>query len=161
MPRLLNLTASILVTAGSLALAADKYSGPRPPKADILYLMHADTLIETEVGEAKEESRKGQNAAISSGASSPARTPLPEPVLLVKVDKLAVDKLAAYRYEVRNGNREVVIPTNKRKNFKPIYSNVTRLEDGLYKVEVDQILEPGEYCFSPDGSNQTFSFQVY
>ena len=39
-----------LFTAGSLA-AADKYTGPVPPKPDIPYLLHASTLVETEVAQ--------------------------------------------------------------------------------------------------------------
>ena len=37
---------------------AEKYTGPRPPKADIPYLMHADNLIETEVGKAASDERR-------------------------------------------------------------------------------------------------------
>jgi len=64
--------------------------------------------------------------------------------------------------DVKNGNREVVISQKKqRSSQKPIYLNVTRLGDGLFKVEVDQSLENGQYTLSPDKSNQTFSFEVY
>jgi hypothetical protein len=43
--------------------------GPRPPKPDLPYLMHADNLIPTESVEAKQEERKGDGYAI------PAPTP--------------------------------------------------------------------------------------
>ena len=40
----------LLVTCISIpAVAAEKYTGPRPPKADVPYLLHADNLIETEI----------------------------------------------------------------------------------------------------------------
>jgi hypothetical protein len=39
---------------------------------------------------------------------------------------------------------------------------VTRLtSDNLYKLEVEDELENGEYSLSPAGSNQAFCFQVY
>ncbi|MEJ7609358.1 MAG: hypothetical protein WKF37_24560 [Bryobacteraceae bacterium] len=57
---------------------------------------------------------------------------------------------------------EVVVSHKKGKNVaKPIYLVVTRLDDGLYKIEVDQQLENGEYTLTPQGSDETFSFQIY
>jgi hypothetical protein len=38
---------------------------------------------------------------------------------------------------------------------------VTRLDGGLYKIEVDESLEKGEYSLTPEGSNQVFCFQVF
>ena len=50
----------------------------------------------------------------------------------------------------------------KAKNIqRPIHLQVTRLDDRLYRVEVDEPLENGEYSLSPDGSDQTFSFQIF
>ena len=37
----------------------------------------------------------------------------------------------------------------------------TRIGDKLYRLEVEESLEPGEYSISPEGSNQVFCFQVY
>jgi hypothetical protein len=150
------------VFASTVTVAAEKYNGPRPPKTDVPYLMHADTLIETEAGEAREETRKDATVATLPGTSSPAKTPLAEPIFLLKADRLIPDKIAAYKMEVRNGNREVVISQKKGRNIaRPIYLNVTRLGDGLYRIEVDQQLENGQYVLSPEGSNQTFGFEVY
>jgi hypothetical protein len=142
--------------------AAEKYTGPRPPKADVPYLMHADNLIETEIGKAKSDERKDTVVAMVPGASSPVKTPLAEPIFLIKTDKLSVDKIAAYRMEVKNGQREVVVNAKKLKNMKaPIHLQITKLDDRLYRVEVDEPLENGEYSLSPDGSDETFSFQIY
>jgi hypothetical protein len=146
----------------TLVLGASKYSGPRPPKPDVLYLLHADNLLETEVQAAKEETRKDASIATISGAASSAKTPLAEPIFLVKTNQLLPDKLAAYKLEVKNGNREVVVSHKKQKNVaRPIHLVVTKLDDNLYRVEIDQPLDNGEYTISPDGSNDTFSFQVY
>ena len=142
--------------------AAEKYTGPRPPKADVPYLMHADNLIETEIGKAKSDERKDTVVAMVPGASSPVKTPLAEPIFLIKTDRLSVDKIAAYRMEVKNGQREVVVNAKKLKNMKaPIHLQITKLDDRLYRVEVDEPLENGEYSLSPDGSDETFSFQIY
>lgn len=151
---------ALLVTTGMFA--AERYSGPRPPKVDVPYLVHADNLIETEVGKAKSDERKDTVVASIPGAASPAKTPLSEPMFLIKTDKLLVDKIQAYRLEVKNGSREVVVNAKKQKNVqRPIHLQVTKLDDRLYRIEVDEILENGEYSLSPDGSDETFSFQVY
>ena len=41
-------------------LFAQQYTGPRPPKSDLPYLMHADNLVATESQEAKQEERKSE-----------------------------------------------------------------------------------------------------
>ena len=45
---------------------------------------------------------------------------------------------------------------------KAIRVELTHLNTaGLYRLEVEESLEPGEYAFSPEGSNQVFCFQVF
>jgi hypothetical protein len=152
----------LLASAALLSFGAEKYDGPRPPKADVPYLMHADTLIETEVGEAREQSKKDATVAVVPGPSSSAKTPLAEPIFIIRTEKLLPERISAFKMEVKNGNREVVVSQKKGRNAqRPIYLNVTRLGDNLFKVEVDQGLENGQYTLSPEGSNQTFSFEVY
>jgi hypothetical protein len=142
--------------------AAEKYTGPRPPKADVPYLLHADNLIATEPTAAKEETRKDALAYVITGATSSARTPLAEPIFLIQTEKLNPQALGMYKMEVRNGNREVIIPQKKMKNPpKPIPLKVTKLDDRLYRVEVDQPLDNGEYTLSPEGSNEAFCLQIY
>ncbi len=156
-----NLTL-VLLFAASAALAAEKYTGPRPQKADVPYLVHAENLVETEVSEAKEETRKDGRAYTISGASSPVRTPLAEPIFLIKTQKLVADKLALYPLGVKDGNREVFFPNRPKKDQgRPIHTVVTRVAEGLYRIEANEGLENGEYALSPDGSNQVFAFQVY
>ena len=156
----------LTVVAALVSLAplygASKYAGPRPPKADVLYLLHADNLLETETVAAKEETRKDASIAIVPGASSPAKTPLAEPIFLLKSSQVQPGKLGAYKFDVKNGNREVIVNHKKQKNVaKPIHLQITKLDENLYRVEVDQPLENGEYTISPEGSNDTFNFQVY
>ena len=46
------------------------YTGPKPPKPDMLYLVHADNLIPTESGEAKEEGKNATTYTIPGAAST-------------------------------------------------------------------------------------------
>ncbi len=151
-----------LALACAPVFAADTYSGPRPPKPDVPYLLHADNLVETEAGEAKEQ-QKGKNETVYTipGASSPARTPLAEPIFLFESEKIKPEALQLYRLEVRGGNREVV--TSRKKAARPLRLMVTRLDQGLYRLEVNEGmgLENGEYALTPSESNAVFCFEVY
>src|SRR5438128_2351018 len=84
----------LALVVSSTVFGAEKYTGPRPPKADVPYLLHADNLIETEIATAKSENRKDTVIATLPGANSPVKTPLAEPIFIIKTEKLAVDKLA-------------------------------------------------------------------
>ncbi len=141
---------------------SQKYSGPVPPKPDVPYLVHADNLVETESTQAKEEDRGRDTLASVAGASSPARTPLAEPIFLIETQKIVAEKLELYRFNVKNGRREVLLPKNPGKNSqRPIRVAVTKVGDHLYRVEADETLDNGEYGLSPEGSDQVFCFQVY
>ncbi|HYZ84251.1 MAG TPA: hypothetical protein VE621_07600 [Bryobacteraceae bacterium] len=150
-----------LLASSALVIGAEKYTGPRPPKPDIPYLVHADKLIETEIGEGQQEARKDNEIAYIPGPSSPVKTPIPEPFFLVKTEKLDVRAFQCYRLETKGGRREVILSTKKGKQSRDIPLVFAQIEPGLYKVEVDQLLEVGEYTLSPSNSNKTFSFQVY
>jgi hypothetical protein len=156
-------TIAVLLSALSL-VAAEKYSGPRPPKADVPYLLHADNILPVEAAVAKEEKRKGATAYVIGGATSSARTPLAEPIFLVQTEKLVPEKLSAYRLQVREGSREIAFPENAKKQgpeHRPIPLKITKLDDRLYRIEFDQPVENGEYALTPEGANDTFSFTVY
>jgi|SRR5580700_9024496 hypothetical protein len=142
-------------------LMGEKYAGPRPPKPDLPYLIHADNLVPTESVQAQQEDRKGDLAFSIPGPSSPARTPLASPTFLLQTDQLQADRLQLFKLQSKGGQREVVVRRGKRQVAHPIRLNVTKLEDNLYKIEVDEILENGEYSLSPSDSNQAFCFQIF
>jgi len=145
-----------------VALFAQKYQGPAPPKPDIPYLLHASNLVETEVGEAQESKMKDDLLYTVRGATSTARTPLAEPIFIVDAQKLFPDRLSLYKMEVKNGQRQLRISAGRRgKGAKPIFLMVNKLRGSLYRVEVNEYLENGEYCLSPEGSNQVFCFTTY
>lgn len=151
--------ALLLVLSG--AAWSQKYTGPRPPKADLPYLKHASNLIPTEAGEAKEEpGKKDEITYVIAGENSTAKTPLASPIFLFQSEKMSPERLQLFRLESRNGRRELVV--SPKKPGKPIRVNVTRLTaDGLYKLEVEESLDPGEYSLSPTESNSVFCFEVF
>ncbi len=142
-------------------LLADKYSGPRPAKPDLPYLIHADNLVPTESAEAQQEDRKGDVTYTIAGANSTARTPLSSPAFLILTDQVQAEKLQLFKLQSKGGQREVLIRRRKKLVARPIRLNITPLGENLYKIEVDEILENGEYSLSPSDSNLVFCFQVY
>jgi hypothetical protein len=149
-----------LLVAVVCAAFAQKYNGPRPPKPDLPYLKHADNLIATEASKAVEEKQKKDDILyVVEGASSPARTPLASPIFLMQADQLSPDKLGLYRLDVKGNHREILFGAKKQP--RPIRLDVKRVDGNLYRIEVDESLDPGEYSLSPEGSNQVFCFQVY
>ncbi len=153
----------LLFTFASLIAFAQSstYSGPRPDKPDLPYLLHASNLIPTEASEAKEEKKKNDVIYYVPGANSAARTPLAEPIFLIRTEKLSADRLELYRMEVKNGRREVIFPEKKKSGPRPAPLSVRKVADGLYRVEASATLDPGQYSLTPAGSNQVFLFEVY
>ena len=149
----------LLALAVVLTATAQKYAGPRPPKADLPYLKHAANLIPTEAVEAKEEKKKDDTLYIVDGANSSAKTPLASPIFLLQAAKLIPDRLQLFKLDSRNGHREILF--SPKHPPKAIRVDVTRLSPDLYRIEVNESLEPGEYSLSPEGSNQVFCFQVF
>ena len=157
--------ALIVLLLGGLTLLAEDYKGPRPPKPDMLYLLHASTLVPTDVAEAQQETKKDELTYSVSGASSQARTPLAEPIFIMQSDKITAESLELYRFEVKNGRRELTMSQKRRgSGAKPLRLQVTKLDRGLYRIEAAEGLANGEYGLSPGGANGTnrvFCFQVY
>ncbi len=148
----------LVISMSALGLsAAEKWDGPMPPKPDVLYLVHASNLVETETGQARPE----KNGAVISGASSPARTPLAEPIFIINAQSISPERLELARLEVKGGNREVTLSSGRRRGSRFLHLAVTPLGGHLYKVEVDEPLENGEYALSPSGDNRVFCFEVY
>jgi hypothetical protein len=49
----------------------------------------------------------------------------------------------------------------RRGGSRAVHLVVTPLENHLYRIEVDEPLENGEYALSPNGDNRVFCFQIY
>jgi hypothetical protein len=154
----------LAVACASLLFAQKKYDGPRPPQPDVPYLLHAGKLTQTEIGTAQQSETKDDTIYTVIGTASPARTPLAEPIFLFQPGKINPEKLSLYRMTPRGGQRVLQLPKNPKKRRdgpRPLNLLVTPLADGIFKVEVNEYLENGEYCLSPDGSNDVFCFAIY
>ncbi len=150
---------ALLLLAAALPLAAQKYTGTPPPKADIPYLKHASDLIEPEVAKAVEDKKGNQITYIIEGASSPVETPLASPIFILRADKLIPDRLELYKLEVKSGRRQITFAP--KKGPPSIRISTTRFAaDNIWQIEVEESLEPGEYSLTPQESNQTFCFKV-
>ena len=149
----------LLAFAVVLTATAQKYAGPRPPKADLPYLKHAETLIPTEAADAKQEKKKDDTLYLIGGANSSVKTPLASPIFLMQAAKLVPERLQLFKLDSRNGRREILF--SPKHPPKAIRVEVTRLGSDLYRIEVNESLEPGEYSLSPEGSDQVFCFQVF
>lgn len=159
MPRLLFLSA---LAATVLWAQADKYTGPKPPKSDLPYILHARTLVETDAGSAREEKTKDGVLYVLDGVAAKSRTPLAEPIFILSAKKLVPDKISCWKMTIKGGRRELTIPAKPKKDSpRPARILVTRLEGDLYKLELSENLENGEYVLSPDGTNEVFAFTVY
>jgi hypothetical protein len=152
---MLRKTAPLLALA-ALALAADRYTGPVPPKPDLPYLMHGANLVETETGQARQE----KNNYVISGSSSPARTPLAEPIFIMDARDISPERLELAHLDVKGGNREVSLGGGRRRGGR-LHLAITPLGGHLYKIEADEPLENGQYALSPNGDNRVFCFEVY
>ena len=148
-----------LVTLAASAAQTPKYTGPVPPQSDFPYLKHADNLVETEAVEFKEEKTKDDVLYSAPGESSPAKTPLALPVFLIKADKLNPERLQMYRLDSKDGHREITLSGEKKAGV--IHVLVRRLTaDGLYRLDVTDDLDSGQYVLSLSGTDQGFCFTI-
>jgi hypothetical protein len=153
----------ILLASLALGLfAQEAYKGPVPDKSDLPFIRHANKLVATDTGEAKDESAKGDTIYTVPGSNATAKTPLTEPAFIVKVDKLNIQQMQLYKMEPKGGQRVLSLPQKPKKNGpRAVRLSLEPLTSGLYKLEVQEPLENGEYCLSPGGSNAVFCFAVY
>src|SRR5882724_8821598 len=128
------------------ALAAEKYDGPRPDKSDVPFLKHASKLIPLETGEMKEEqTKKDETTMVMSGAASPTRTPLAEPIFLFNSDRLDPMRLELYKIENKSGRREIKFKKKGSNGPRPYKVMVNPLGGKLYRIDVNETLENGQY----------------
>ena len=146
--------------AAMAAANAQKYVGPTPPRPDLPYIQHATNLIATEAAEPKEQKTKDDTVYTIDGENSSSKTPLALPIFLIQADKLNPASLQMYRLESKDGHRELT--GSAKKAAEPIHVQVTRLgPDNIYKLDVYNGLDPGEYALTADGWKQMFCFQVF
>ncbi|MCC6263629.1 MAG: hypothetical protein IT169_08630 [Bryobacterales bacterium] len=156
------LFAALIAAFMTPAFAEVTYRGPAPPQPDVPYLVHGDHLVATDQAEARQSEEKNRTVYSTAGASATARTPLPEPIFLIRPQKTKAEQLSLYRMKVEKGNRQVSFHAKPDKDdSQPIPLLLHPRKDGSVIVEANQYLENGEYCLSPSGANTVFCFQVY
>jgi hypothetical protein len=152
---------AILITLATVLIAQDAYNGPNPPKPNIPYIVHADNLVETESKTAHEQTTKNATVYTIDGEKSTARTPLASPTLVIDATTVDAEKLALFRFDVKNGHREVTLRKDGKGGSIPLHIETTKVSGRLYQIRILDSLDNGEYGLSPDGSNDAFCFEVF
>ena len=156
-----TMIAILILNAVTPVAAQDKYTGPEPPKKNIPYIVHADTLIETEGKTAIQSTKKDQTTYTIAGDKSTARTPLASPLFVVEADTIDPQKLQLFRLEVKNGHREVTFHTKSKGGAMPLTLDISKIAGTLFQLRVVDSLDRGQYSLSPDGTNDVFCFAVF
>jgi hypothetical protein len=136
-------------------------AGPKPDKKDVPYLVHANTLVQTEVAKPSgEDSTEGSRYTVP-GETSLARTPLALPIFLLDASEIKPEKVRLVRLTAKNGHREVLLLKRPGPDDAPILLTVTNLGGGVYRFETVNEIENGEYALNVAGTNQFFCFTVF
>lgn len=159
--RLLLRMASFLV-AGQM-FGQTEEANLRPPQKDLPYLLEASKLIPTEAQAATGSKSKAGETFSVAGRTSPARTPLPEPIFLFSPGQIQAEQFALFHFEVKNGRREVTLSKHNEDDDNPSELRLTirKVNPDVYRIEAAEMLDPGEYALSPQGVNTAFCFTVY
>ncbi|MBV9406914.1 MAG: hypothetical protein JO211_16315 [Acidobacteriaceae bacterium] len=134
---------------------------PTPPKKDVPYLLEAQKLIATEVQKTNESKTKEGVTFSVTGTSSPARTPLPEPIIVFSQDKISAERLVLYHFEAAEGRRTARVGKTDSDDEEDLRLTFRPLESGTYRIEASHMLSPGEYALHLPGGDTAFCFAVY
>jgi hypothetical protein len=147
----------VVVVLLGILLAA----GPKPDKKDVPYLVHANTLVQTEVARpSAEDGPEGARYTVP-GDTSPARTPLALPIFLLDASEIKPEKLRLIRLTANSGHREALLLKRPGPDDAPILLTVTNLGGGVYRFETVNEVENGEYALNVAGTNVFFCFTVF
>ena len=141
--------------------AQTKSAVPKPEKKDVPYLIHASTLVQTEIARPVPKEDGGMTTWSIPGESSLAKTPLALPAFVIDAAAVAPLKLQLYRFELKGAHRELTLAKNGPGETQPILITVANLSGTLYRIEVVNEVENGEYGLTVPGSNQFFCFSVF
>lgn len=140
-----------------ILLAAD----PRPDRKDVPYLVHANNLVPTEILKSEARDRPEGTSYSLPGETSPARTPLALPIFLLDSAQIKPEQIRLIRLTPKDGHREAVLSKKPSPDNPPILLTVTNLGSGLYRFEVVNEIENGEYALNVAGTSQFFCFTVF
>jgi hypothetical protein len=141
-----------------------KSSGPKPPKSDLPYLLEAEKLIPTDAQPLTRSGAKDDETITVNGATSSARTPLPEPIFLFAPGQINASDFELIQFQVVNGKRQWKKgqPANSGDEPAPVLRLTLRpVSEGVVRIEAAAMLNPGEFALLPRGKNTAFCFTVF
>jgi hypothetical protein len=150
----------VLILTFGLA-AQTKYAGPKPDKKDVPYLIHASSLIQTEIARPTPKDNAESTTWSIPGESSLARTPLALPAFLIDAAGIVPEKLRLYPFTQNGGRRELTLKKRGASDVEPILITVVPLGGTLYRIETVNDVPNGEYGITVPGTNQFFCFTVF
>lgn len=151
----------LLLFAAVTPAQENKLGLPNPDKPDVPYIIHASRIVETEQSQATEVTRKNEKYYTVPGAGSPVTTPLASPEFLFLSETISPTDLTLVQFTSKGGQRELLFQKKKKILARLIRLDVFPVEENLSRVRVDESLESGEYCLTPNGSNAVFCFNVF
>ena len=155
---------TLAILNSCVASGQRKEAASKPPKADLPYLLQAGNLIPTEPQPISRSGAKGDETVSVSGVTSPARTPLPEPIFLFSPGEINAGDLELIRFQIANGRRQWKKGQQSNTDDEP--EQVLRLtlrpsSEGVVRIEAAAMLNPGEYALLPRAKNTAFCFTVF
>jgi hypothetical protein len=156
---------TVFGSAAEIVAAQQKGAEPKPPKKDLPYLLEAEKLIPTDPQPATRSNSKDDQTITVAGASSPARTPLPEPIFLFLPGQIDATQFELIQFQISNGRRQ----WSKSKQEHPdndepqeiLRLTLRPLGNGVIRIEAAEMLSPGEYALIAKGQNTAFCFTVF
>src|SRR5579875_641858 len=136
-----------LLAIAACAHAQDK--GPKPAQKDLPYLLEANKLIPTDQQPATRATAKDDVTVTVAGATSKARTPIPEPIFLFSAGQIDPQQFELIRFQVVDGRRiwKKGQPTsNGDEPDEPLRLTLSPVGERLYRIEASPMLNPGEYA---------------
>jgi hypothetical protein len=149
------------IVLAMLLTAQTKYTGPKPERKDVPYLILASNLVQTEVARPVPKEDGGMTTWSIPGESSLAKTPLGLPAFVIDAATISPAKLRMYPFELKGAHRELTLGKNGAGDTQPILITVSNLSGTLYRIEVVNEVPNGEYGLTIPGSNQFFCFSVF
>jgi hypothetical protein len=141
--------------------AQTTYTGPRPDKKDVPYLVHAAALVQTEIARSTPIPDGDRTIWSIPGESSLAKTPLALPMFIIDSTAVVPARLRLYPFEPKDGRRRLTLSNKGQGEAEPILITVSNVSGTLYRIETVNEIPNGEYCLTTPGSNRFFCFSVF
>jgi len=151
----------VILTTALAVTGQIKKAVPKPDKKDVLYLVHASTLVQTEIARPAPKDDGASTTWSIPGESSLAKTPLALPIFTIDAGSIAPEKLQLYPFEIKGAHRELTLKKKGPSETEPILITIAPVSGTLYRIELVNEIPNGEYGLTIPGSNQFFCFSVF